>query len=317
MTRSRDHLLPGTAGRDSAEWRPALLLREQAAASDLGRPVLYIHGATFPSASSVMFRFHGVSWADRLNQAGFDVFGLDFAGYGGSERYPAMGDAVPPAGEPLGRAAEAADQIERAVRFIVAETGVSRISVVAHSWGTIAGGLFAARHPELVDRLAFFGPIVRREGPREPEPPLGPWLPLTVSAQHARFIEDVPPGQDPLLFEDEFPRWAETYLDSDPGSRDRAPPAVKTPSGPIADIMAAWSGRLAYDPAALRSPVAIIHGAWDSLSTDADAAWLRAALTASPEVHAISVPRATHLMHLEQGRDGLFKATTAFLEASP
>jgi pimeloyl-ACP methyl ester carboxylesterase len=54
------------------------------------RATLYIHGATFPSALSIAHRFEGHSWRDALNEAGFDVWGLDFYGFGHSDRYPEM-----------------------------------------------------------------------------------------------------------------------------------------------------------------------------------------------------------------------------------
>src|SRR5437868_1610833 len=38
------------------------------------QPVLYIHGATFPSALSVAHRFGNRSWRDELCDAGFDVW---------------------------------------------------------------------------------------------------------------------------------------------------------------------------------------------------------------------------------------------------
>ena len=37
------------------------------------RAVLYVHGATFPSALSIAHRFDGKSWRDALCEAGFDV----------------------------------------------------------------------------------------------------------------------------------------------------------------------------------------------------------------------------------------------------
>src|SRR5579871_6931167 len=55
--------------------------------------VLYVHGATFPSALSIAHRFDGKSWRDALNDAGFDVWGLDFYGFGHSDRYPEMAQA--------------------------------------------------------------------------------------------------------------------------------------------------------------------------------------------------------------------------------
>src|SRR5258708_30652265 len=52
------------------------------------RTVLYVHGATFPSALSTAHRFDGKSWRDALGEAGLDVWGLDFYGFGHSDRYP-------------------------------------------------------------------------------------------------------------------------------------------------------------------------------------------------------------------------------------
>jgi 2-iminobutanoate/2-iminopropanoate deaminase len=54
------------------------------------RAVIYVHGATFPSALSIAHRFDGRAWRDALCDAGFDVWGLDFYGFGGSGRYPEM-----------------------------------------------------------------------------------------------------------------------------------------------------------------------------------------------------------------------------------
>jgi len=91
------------------------------------RAVLYIHGATFPSALSIAYRFDGRSWRDALNEAGFDVWGLDFYGFGHSDRYPEMDQ---PAAEnpPLCAADDAAQQVEAAVRFILGHRGVEKLS---------------------------------------------------------------------------------------------------------------------------------------------------------------------------------------------
>src|SRR5262249_10317251 len=106
---------------------PRLRLRRR---RGVGRPVLYIHGATFPCALAIGYRFaDGRSWEDALTEASFEVWGLDFAGYGGSER--------PEASEFLGRAEEAVGAIARAVDFIRAELSGARINIIAHSWGSI------------------------------------------------------------------------------------------------------------------------------------------------------------------------------------
>ncbi len=277
-----------------------------------GRTVLYVHGGTFPSGLSIAHRFDGRSWRDELCAAGFHVWGLDFHGFGQfSDPYPEM--SAPAEGRaPLGRAEDASRQLEHAVRFICAHQRVPRISLVAHSWGTIVAGRFAGNCPELVDRLVFFGPITRRMPSGDPAK-LPAWRLISLHDQWNRFIADVPHGEKPVLSETHFKDWGEAYLDTDPDSRRRAPAAVKSPCGAFQDIYDAWSGDLAYDPGRVRAPVAIIRGEWDGMCTDADARWLFDMLKASPLRRDVKIARATHLMHLESGRYALYRAAESFL----
>lgn len=274
------------------------------------KTVLYVHGGTFPSALSIAHRFDGRSWRDELCAAGFHVWGLDFHGFGSSDPYPEMAEPAE-AHPPLGRAEIASLQVESAIRFIREHSGAARVSIIAHSWGTIAAGRFAGSCPELVDRLVFFGPIARR--PRSAEPARFPaWRLVSVNDQWTRFTAEVPPNAAPVLSRRHFDQWGDAYLDSDPESRTRSPASVKTPSGPWQDIADAAAGDLAYDPGLIRAPVAIIRGEWDSLATDADARWLFDALN-SPVKRDVKIGRATHLMHLEEGRHALYREAEAFL----
>jgi hypothetical protein len=101
-------------------------------------PVLYVHGATFPSGFSIAHRFDGCSWRDALCAAGFDVWGLDFQGFGHSDRYPEM-EEVPDAHAALCRTEDASAQLETAVRFIRHETSARSLSIIAHSSSPIHG----------------------------------------------------------------------------------------------------------------------------------------------------------------------------------
>ncbi len=277
-----------------------------------GDPVLYVHGATFPSALSVGYRFGGRSWADHLHDRGFDVWAFDFIGFGGSTRPAAMNG--PAAGAlPIGRAPEAARQIGAVVDHIRRARGGARVHVVAHSWGTIATGVYASEHSDAVGRMVWFGPVAQRqiEGLPSPEQ-AGAWRDLTIADQLKRFVEDVPTEHPPVLIEPHLAQWGPAYLATDPDAIGRTPPAVRIPNGPLADIIAAISGRLAYAPDRITAPTLIVRGAWDNLCRDADAAWLTNALGAR-EKSDVVIAAATHLMHLEHGREGLFGATTDWL----
>jgi pimeloyl-ACP methyl ester carboxylesterase len=277
------------------------------------RPVLYVHGGTFPSALSIAHCFDGYSWRDALCEAGFDVSGLDFHGFGSSDRYPEM-DEPPEANASPCRAADAAEQLASAVRFILVQSGQPKLSLIAHSWGSLPAACFAGDHPDLVDRLVLFGPIARRTPAGDQKPPAAPaWRIVTLADQWARFIEDVPAGEPAVLSRAHFDEWGERYLDSDRGSRARDPVGVKVPTGPFNDIRHAWHGEFPYDPGLVRAPVAIIRGEWDGLIPDADARWLFHAFDASPVKHDIKIGRATHLMHLETMRHALYRESIAFL----
>ncbi len=272
--------------------------------------VLYVHGATFPSALSIAHRFDGRSWRDALCDAGFHVWALDFHGYGHSDRYPEMSEPAD-RHDPLCTVEDASQQLEQAVRFICRHHGAERISIVAHSWGTVVACHLAARCPKRIGRLVLFGAIARRDGKAAQSFPA--WRPVTLQEQWQRFTAEVPAGELPVLLRRHFYEWGERYLDSDPTSRTRSPPGVQTPSGPWFDIGRAWAGELGYEPSRIRAPIAIIRGEWDSMCSDADAAWLFAAFAASPIRRDVKISRGTHLMHLEASRYALYRETGAFL----
>jgi pimeloyl-ACP methyl ester carboxylesterase len=280
------------------------------------RALLYVHGATFPSALSIAHRFDGQSWRDALTTAGFDVWGLDFYGFGHSDRYPEM-DQPATDNSALGVTEDAAKQLEAAIRFILAHQNLEKISLISHSWGSMPAGLIAGTHSALIDRWVLFAPIGRR-GPRRYETPTSfpAWRIVTLEDQWNRFVEDVPAQKPPVLSKVHFEEWGRRYLDSDPESRSRSPAGVKTPLGPFSEIIKAWHGHLAYDPALVRSPIAIIRGEWDGLMLDDDARWLFNAFTQSPAKRDVKISRGTHLMHLEAMRLALWRESINFLEGN-
>jgi pimeloyl-ACP methyl ester carboxylesterase len=281
---------------------------------DPRRAVLYVHGATFPSALSIAHRFDGKSWRDALGDAGFDVWGLDLYGFGHSNRYPEM-DRPAAESPALCVADDAARQVETAVRFILAHQNIGSISLIAHSWGSMPASLFAGEHPALVERLVLFAPIARRDPRRYEQPATFPaWRIVTLEDQWDRFVEDVPAHETPVLSRLHFDEWGQRYLDSDPDSRRRDPFGVKTPLGPFSEIIKAWHGQLAWDPAKVRAPTAIIRGEWDGLIPDEDARWLFDALTHAPVKRDIKISRGTHLMHLETMRLALWHESVNFLQ---
>jgi pimeloyl-ACP methyl ester carboxylesterase len=305
--------VPGQAGE------PRLFLRHRAPVArggGDGRVVLFVHGATFPSGLAAGWRFGAQpSWMDDLAARGFDVWALDFAGYGRSERYPAMAQPAK-AHAPLGRTRDAVRQLARAAQHIRKATRADRIALVAHSWGTMPAALFAQEHAPLVDRLVLFGPVAPDENapPAEPAPPA--WHEVTLADQWDGFGHGVPDGETRPLSRADFDLWGAAYLATDPGSAARDKRAVRVPFGPIADAHDAAAGRLPYDPARIVTPTLLVRGAWDAVTTAAHLGWLADHLTAAP-VRALTLPRGTHRMHVEENRQALFDAVASFLLEKP
>ena len=252
--------------------------------------VIYVHGATFGADLSIFHRFDGRSWADELNEIGMAVWGFDFAGYGGSDRYPVGGD------RPAGRMDDGIPQLRRVVDAVRMRNGDRPIALVGHSWGASLAARYAGMYPQDVKALVLFAPIVVRTPTTKPVPaaPQPSHCPVTLLAQYRRFVEDVPRGEPQVLSEAHFQAWGAAYLATDPGAGGRMPPSVITPYGPIADIGALWSGQALYDPSLIRAPTLLVRGEWDSLCTDADVSHL--------------------LMHLESQRGVLHNRVNMFLE---
>jgi epoxide hydrolase 4 len=100
-----------------------------------GRPIILLHG--FPE--------NWRSWQHQfapLVSAGFSVWAPDLRGYNGSDR-------------PAERAAYHIEQLTGDVAALVRATGSSRANLAGHDWGGVIAWTFAARFPDLVDRLVI------------------------------------------------------------------------------------------------------------------------------------------------------------------
>ena len=277
------------------------------------RTVLFIHGASFPSGLAAGYRFKGYSWMDDLSNRGFDVWALDFAGYGRSERYKEM-QMPANSSPPLGRAQDCSRQIASAVAYILKHSVSTRISLIAHSWGTIVAGIYASNEGGLLDRLVLFGPVAERRTGRV-QTITESWTCVSVEDQRSRFYGYVPSGLAPVFEPSEFSAWGKSYLKSDPlpsrSAKDQ--PCVRVPNGPAADLADAWSGHFPYDPSSVRVPVLIVRGEWETVTRPEDASWLWSRFTGASPKRDVLIDKATHVMHLEGSRVQLYEEVATFL----
>lgn len=119
--------------------------------SDFGKNnIILVHGLTY-SSHEFDINYKDYSLVRFLADKGYTVWRLDIAGYGQSER-PEDGLVV--------NSEYAADNIYYAVKEICELTGKSKIDVLGWSWGTITTSKFVSNHPEIVNKLVLYAPIV-------------------------------------------------------------------------------------------------------------------------------------------------------------
>jgi pimeloyl-ACP methyl ester carboxylesterase len=278
--------------------------------------VLFVHGATFPTKLAAGYEFKpGDSWLSFVAANGDLACGLDFLGYGESSRPMAM--LVPAEhAAPVTRAPEAAEQIALAVEYLRKRRGMTNVHVIAHSWGTIPAGTFAASHPTQLQSLTLFGPIVAKSTEASSRSSHGAWFPLKADDRLAQlYYKDSLPAGMVLLDPAVDQRWALQFAASSPRIADDPPGVVRIPEGPNADIEQAAAGRYPYDPANIKVPVFVVYGNYDVVLDDASAAAFTQRFTGSPLKWRLRIDDGTHVMHLDRSRRSLYESVAAFHRA--
>ncbi|HTU67194.1 MAG TPA: alpha/beta fold hydrolase [Steroidobacteraceae bacterium] len=274
--------------------------------------VLFVHGATFPATAGFDFDMPGGSWMTRLARQGYDVYGLDIRGYGGSTRPRAL-DEAPEKNKPFASTAEATRDIGAAVDWILDRRGVRGLNVVGWSWGTTTTASYAAAQPDRVRKLVLVSPVWL---PMQPPNYSGAWRASTHDGARAFMTAGIPPDRVAEISPpDQYERWWAETLATDPVGARRTPPVLRSPNGVMKDFTEIWgAGKTAYDPAAIRAPTLLAVGEWDVVTPPAMAIALYPRLVNARDRRLVLLSEATHFMALEAHRERLFDAVQAFIE---
>ncbi len=211
--RTTDYLVPhvSTVPANAGKY-VELFVREkvQKSPAETRPAVLMIHGATVSTVPVFDLQYENYSWMEYLANAGFDVFAMDFTGYGLSPR-PMMDNPCnlttaqqqqllipstlsqpcPPAYPfQLNTIKSEWDEIDRVVDYIRDLRGVDKVHIVAWSRGGSRAAGYAGLHSDKIDRLFLYAPgdnagggNYRRETTEEPPLPLPiAGTPMTIAA---------------------------------------------------------------------------------------------------------------------------------------
>ena len=302
---------------DSGLDRLSVFVRNKRPAAGSSRPpVLFVHGATYPSSVVFDYPVEGLSWMDWMAARGFDAWCVDLPGYGMSDRPAALSQAAE-ANPPTVRTADAEAAVVRVAEFILGRRRASRLSLVGYSWGTAICGGVATRRPDLAGRLVLSGALWCREqsvGIRMTGP-LGAWREVTAEAIVQRWGVNLDATQLAAIADaGHMQAWAEAAVASDPGAGRATPPVLRAPTGVIDDVQKFWlQGKATWDPSAVQVPTLVVVGEWDRETTPEQGRQVFDRLPHAIERRMTVIGGGTHSLLLERQRHQLYRTVGDFL----
>jgi pimeloyl-ACP methyl ester carboxylesterase len=278
------------------------MYRKRVGAPQAGKPALpvlfLVHGSSISSTSfDVTVPGRGeYSLMNAFARFGYDVWTMDFEGYGKSSR-----------GEGNSNVADGVEDLKAAIPVVARETGQQRFHMFGESSGALRAGAFAMAHPELINRLVLAAFTYTGEG----SPTLTDRAkqvdfyrthnrrPRDREMIRSIFTRDKPGTSDPAVgdaladlemkFGDDIPTG--TYLDM-------------TANLPI------------VEPLKIKNPLLIVRGEFDGIATEVDLINFYTKLTI-PDRQFVILPGLAHSLSLGLNRELFWHSMRAFLEMPP
>jgi len=260
-------------------------------------PVLFlVHGSSISGRSTFDLEVPGrgnYSLMDTFAGYGYDVWTMDFEGYGRSSR-TAGNSAI----------AEGVRDLKAATDLVMRETGQRRMHFFGESSGGLRAGAFAMEYPDRIDRLVLAAFTYTGQG----SPTLADRSkqvefyransrrPRDRDMIRSIFTRDKPGTADPAV--------GEALADAELKFGDTVP------TGTYLDMTANLP---LVDPAKVQAPVLLVRGEYDGIATEADLINFFTKL-ANRDKQFIVLPGMSHSVALGLGRDQLWHVMRSFLE---
>jgi pimeloyl-ACP methyl ester carboxylesterase len=279
--------------------------------------LLYVHGATYPSATAFDLKLDGLSWMDYIAAHGWVVYLVDLRGYGYSTRPPEMEQPAKD-NAPIVTTDVAIRDVSSAVEFIRKRHGVSKINLLGWSWGTAIMAGYTAANNDKVNKLVLYAPGWLRSTPSliGGEGPLGAYRTVLKENAKKRWLTGVPEDkQTNLIPAGWFEAWTDATWATDPKAKESG--QLRAPNGVIQDTREYWLvGKPYYDPANIRVPTLLIKAEWDQDTPAYMAQALFPLLKNAPGKRYVEIGEGTHTVIMEKNRMQLFREVQLFLDES-
>lgn len=264
------------------------------------RPVLFlVHGSSISSRSTFDLTVPGAGEYSLMNvfaRLGYDVWTMDFEGYGRSGRGDGNSDIK-----------SGIEDLKIGCEVVARETRQTKFHFLGESSGALRAGAFAMARPDRVDRLVLEAFVWTGEG----SPTLAKrGEQLDYFRTHNRrprdrdmirsiFVRDKPGTSDP--------RVAEALADAELKFGDTIP------TGTYLDMTAHLP---LVDPTKVHAPVMIVRGEYDGIATEQDLLNFYIKLP-SPDRQFIVLAGAAHAVTLGNNRAQLWHVVHSFLSMPP
>ena len=263
-------------------------------------PVLFLaHGSSVSGRPQFDITVPGsgdYSLMDKFAEYGYDVWTMDFEGYGRSSRTDGNSDI-----------ASGVEDLKAAAEVMERETGRQRFHFYGQSSGSLRVGAFAMAAPERVDRLVLAAFTYTGEGSPTLEDRArqvefyraNNRRPRNRDSIRSTFTRDMPGTSDPAV--------AEAIADAE------LPFGNSVPSGTYLDMTANLP---VVDPLKVSAPVLILRGEHDGIADEQDLLTFFKKLP-NFDRQMVALPDTAHTIHLGYNRHQLWYVLRNFLEMPP
>ena len=261
------------------------------------RPILFLaHGSSVSSRPTFDLNVPGnskYSLMDYFARRGFDVWTMDFEGYGRSS--PSHGNS---------NVSDGVEDLKAASSVLLTETGQASFNLYGESGGALRAGAFAMVEPFKVHRLLVSGftwtgkgsPTLSKRAQDDEYYRGHNTRPRDRNMIRSIFTRDKPGTSDPAV--------AEAMADAELKFGD------SVPTGTYLDM----TTRLPLvDPQRLTMPVQIIRGQYDGIASEEDVLEFFRRL-GTQDRQLVILPGAAHALGLGRNREQFWHVMSAFLD---
>jgi len=296
--------------------REVVLEGNELRAAREGKVLVLAHGLTTPGFIAFDTPCDGCSMMRFFALAGWDVFALDYEGYGRSTRQPSMEypEAFPDAPPPTLTEVDV-DDLGRVVDWVRDTRGVGKVHLLGWSLGASrTAPIYTIQHADRVAKLVLFAPAYRSLGPV-----FEPGRANAESSKAKKVLLTRPSlagfirfgAKEEGLIPGGFEAYRDGMLGGDPRSAEFGG-QIRYPAGRLYDFLRA---NPQFDASRVTVPTLIIRGTQDTFGSTEDGQKLLSELGASTKKF-VEIPNGSHNLPFEKVNRLFYQTVQEFLEAN-